>query len=382
MRTTATESAGGTFVLNGEKVFISGADQCDFMLLIARDRERGAAGGRRAGFSLFMVDLTRPGVGREPLDIRWFAPEGQCTVSLQDVELPAEALVGERGKGFDQLLDSLNTERLIWAAGMLGIGEYALQRTVAYVKERAPFGAPIGSYQAVQHPLALAKMHLEAARHMTYAAAIDYEEGRAAGDGATMANFLAKRAALEAVGGDPVTRRACLRRRDRHRHVVAARSGDADRAPEQREHPQSRRPARARASQELLSLSSRRAVGPLDVGANRIARRRQPALALSVGDHFAEALAPASIAGQVPRQRRHARQRQPGVRPVAIDRSEVAECIAESLGCGRSGGDQLERAKVGWLREPRPRGLLCQVYVNEHQPSSGSGNPRHWRNCQ
>jgi acyl-CoA dehydrogenase len=199
MRTTATESVGGGFVLNGEKVFISGADQCDFMLLIARDGERGAAVGRRAGFSLFMVDLTRAGVGRQPLDIRWFAPEGQCTVSLQDVALPADALIGERGKGFDQLLDSLNTERLIWAAGMLGIGEYALQRTVAYVKERSPFGAPIGSYQAVQHPLALAKMHLEAARHMTYAAAIDYEEGRPAGDGSTMANFLAKRAALEAV---------------------------------------------------------------------------------------------------------------------------------------------------------------------------------------
>jgi acyl-CoA dehydrogenase len=201
MRTSARLTDAGTFLLNGEKVFISGADQCDYMLLVARDAgaDRGENGSRRDGFSLFMVDLARQGVDRQPLDIRWFAPEGQCTVSMQDVELPAEALVGERGRGFDQLLDSLNTERLIWAAGMLGIGEYALARTVAYVKERSPFGAPIGSYQAVQHPLALAKMHLEAARHVTYAAAIDYEEGRPAGDAATMANFLAKRAALEAV---------------------------------------------------------------------------------------------------------------------------------------------------------------------------------------
>lgn len=199
MRTTAHRTDAGTYVLNGEKVFISGADHCDYMLLVARDPDAAQDRSRRSGFSLFMVDLQRAGVERQPLDIRWFAPEGQCAVYMSDVELPPDALVGERGQGFAHLLDSLNTERLVWAAGMLGIGEYALARTVAYVSERAPFGVPIGTYQAVQHPLALAKMHLEAARHVTYAAAIDYEEGRPSGDGATMANFLAKRAALEAV---------------------------------------------------------------------------------------------------------------------------------------------------------------------------------------
>lgn len=199
MRTTANRTDAGTYVLNGEKVFISGADQADWMLLVARDADRPKDAPRRAGFTLFMVDLDRAGVERRQLDIRWYAPEGQYSVYLSDVELPANAVVGERGNGFDHLLPALNSERLIWAGGMLGIGEYAVSRAVAYVKERAPFGAPIGSYQAVQHPLALAKIHLEAARVLTYASAVDYEEGREAGTSATMAKFAASRAALEAV---------------------------------------------------------------------------------------------------------------------------------------------------------------------------------------
>jgi alkylation response protein AidB-like acyl-CoA dehydrogenase len=199
MRTTAKRADAGTYVLNGEKVFISGADQADWMLLVARDADRPKDGPRRAGFTLFMVDLNRTGVERRQLDIRWYAPEGQYSIYLSDVELPPDAVVGEPGHGFDHLLSSLNTERLIWAGGMLGIGEYALSRTVAYVKERAPFGTPIGSYQAVQHPLALSKIHIEAARQLTYSSAVDYEEGRDAGTSATMAKFLASRAALEAV---------------------------------------------------------------------------------------------------------------------------------------------------------------------------------------
>jgi alkylation response protein AidB-like acyl-CoA dehydrogenase len=199
MRTTARRTDAGTYVINGEKVFISGADQSDWVLLVARDQDRPKNGAGRAGLTLFMVDLDRVGVERRQLDIRWYAPEGQYSIYLSDVEVDADSVVGEPGRGFDHLLDSLNTERLIWAAGMLGIGEYAITRAVAYVTERAPFGAPIGSYQAVQHPLALAKIHLEAARHMTYAAAVDYEEGRPVGNTATMAKYLASRAALEAV---------------------------------------------------------------------------------------------------------------------------------------------------------------------------------------
>ena len=199
MRSTARRTDSGTYVLNGEKVFISGADEADHMVFIARDADRAKDGPKRAGFSLFLVDMSLPGVECRPLDIRWYGPEGQYTVFLSDVEVGEEALVGRQGEGFNHLLDSLNTERLVWAAGMLGIGEYALARAVAYVKERAPFGAPIGSYQAVQHPLALAKINLEAARAITYQAAVDYEDGRPAGERATMAKFLASRAALEAV---------------------------------------------------------------------------------------------------------------------------------------------------------------------------------------
>jgi acyl-CoA dehydrogenase len=199
MRSRAKRTEHGSYVLNGEKVFISGADQADYMVFIARDAERPEGAPKRSGFSLFMVDLSLPGIDRRQLDIRWFGPEGQYSVYLSDVEVPAGALIGEPGQGFDYLLDSLNTERLIWAAGMVGLGDYAVKRAVEYARERAPFGAPIGSYQAVQHPLALATIHLEAARQMTYKSAIDYEEDRPAGTSATMAKFLASRAALEAV---------------------------------------------------------------------------------------------------------------------------------------------------------------------------------------
>ena len=199
MRTRARRTDSGSYVINGQKAFISGADDADHMLLIARTAARGERVGRDHGFSLFVVDLSLPGIELQRMDIEWHAPERQFEIFLNDLELSPEALIGEEGRGFSYLFDSLNGERVMIAAWALGLGEYALSKGVEYAKQRAPFGTPIGSYQAVQHPLALAKAHLEAARLMIYAAAAEYDEGLKAGPYANMAKLLASRAALEAL---------------------------------------------------------------------------------------------------------------------------------------------------------------------------------------
>jgi alkylation response protein AidB-like acyl-CoA dehydrogenase len=199
MRTSARPTGDGGFVINGQKAFISAADEADHMLLIARTASPGEPVGRDRGFSLFIIDRASPGVELVRMDIDWYAPERQFEIFLSDVEVPASALIGEAGRGFEYLFDSLNGERILIAAWAAGLGRYALGKAVAYAKQRAPFGTPIGGYQAVQHPLALAHAHLEAARLLIYAAASEYDEGLEAGPHANMAKLLASTAAGEAL---------------------------------------------------------------------------------------------------------------------------------------------------------------------------------------
>lgn len=198
LRTTARPVEGG-YRIKGQKVFISGADQADHILLLTRTAPPGEQVTRTSGFGLFLVDLSLPGVALNRLDIEWYAPENQYEVFFDDVDVPADALIGEEGLGFDYLLSSLNQERIVISAWALGLGNYALEKAVTYAKERAPFGKPIGANQAVQHPLALAKAEMEAARTVMYAAAAAYDEGRDAGAEANMAKLLATKAALAAV---------------------------------------------------------------------------------------------------------------------------------------------------------------------------------------
>lgn len=199
MRTRARRTDSGSYLINGQKAFISGADEADHMLLIARSAERGEKVGRESGFSLFVVDLSLPGIELQQMDIEWHAPERQYEIFLNDLEVPPGALVGEEGRGFSYLFDSLNGERIMISSWAIGLGEFALAKGVEYAKQRAPFGTPIGSYQAVQHPLALAKAHLDAARLMLYAAAEEYDAGMKAGPRANIAKLLASRAAQEAL---------------------------------------------------------------------------------------------------------------------------------------------------------------------------------------
>lgn len=198
MSTLATRDADG-YRLNGQKVFISGADEADWILVVARTTKASEVEHRSQGMSLFVVDAKDPNIKLQALNIQSEAPEKQFLVFFDDVRVPADNLVGEEGRGLAGMFDSLNSERLLVAAMSVGTGDYALKKAVDYANTRAPFGRPIGSYQALQHRMALAKAELEAARLMMYAAAAAFDRGETAGAQANMAKLLASRAGTQAV---------------------------------------------------------------------------------------------------------------------------------------------------------------------------------------
>jgi acyl-CoA dehydrogenase len=195
--TTKARRTDSGWVLKGQKVFITGADVCEHMLVVAR--VEGAEDSADRGLSLFLLDTDMPGITMHPLNIGVGFPELHFSVFFDDVELPADAMVGQQGRGIRQLFDALNPERLLVAAKAVGIGDYALAKAVDYAKVRAPFDKPIGSYQSVQHPLARARAHLDAARLMMYQAAEVFDNGGKAGPAANTAKLLATEACVEAV---------------------------------------------------------------------------------------------------------------------------------------------------------------------------------------
>ncbi len=186
---------GDHYVLNGEKLYISAADNADYIMVVARTTRRRDTEDRRVGLSVLMVDRHTAGVGLTPMKIDLHSPERQFFLHLDDVHVPVENLVGVQDDGMRTLFDALNPERLLVSAWAIGLGQHALQRGVDYVRERSPFGTPIGSYQAVQHPLARANAHLAAARVMLYAACEAFDNGEDPGANANMAKLLASEAA-------------------------------------------------------------------------------------------------------------------------------------------------------------------------------------------
>lgn len=186
------------WVLNGRKVFISGADEADDMLVVCRTRALAEVGDRRQGLSLFVVDMKSPGIELQKLNIAIEWPEKQFIVFFNDVHMPSDALIGHQDEGSRYLFDGLNSERILAAALSVGLGNYVLNRGVEYAKLRAPFNTPIGAYQGIQHPMARARAHLDAARLMTYEAASRFDAGISAGRQANMAKLLAADAAVAA----------------------------------------------------------------------------------------------------------------------------------------------------------------------------------------
>lgn len=196
--TTAVPDGTGTYLLNGQKIFISGVDAADRMMVVARSTRLSDAPERKHGFSLLVIDVNTPGVTFTPLEMGLVMPDRQFTVHFDNVHVPAENIIGAPDDGFRYLFDALNPERMLAAAWALGLGDYALNKAVRYARDRSPFGKPIGSYQAIQHPLAQARARLDAARLMVYTATRQFDEGRDAAYAANAAKLLASQAAVEA----------------------------------------------------------------------------------------------------------------------------------------------------------------------------------------
>jgi len=195
---TEARREGDEYVINGSKSYISAADEARYIILVTRTTpyEDVRDIDRSKGMSLIVVPMDSPGIDLNPLDLAITEEISQYSVYFDDVRIPVENRVGEEGEGFRYLLDALNPERITSAATSIGIGRFALERAVEYANEREVFGAPIGSHQAVQHPLARSQIELDLAE-LSMEEAIDrYESGDDdAGRYANIAKFAGSEAA-------------------------------------------------------------------------------------------------------------------------------------------------------------------------------------------
>lgn len=198
IRTQVSQAGDGMLSLSGHKCYISGADSADEMVVVVRTASRNAVADRRDGMALLLVDPRADGVTMQPMAIDMPAPERQFDVWFDDARVSGERVVGELGRGFGCLFSVLNPERLLTAATQVGIGRRVLDLGVRRARERAPFGVPVGSYQAIQHPLAHARAQLDAAGLMTTHGCAAYDAGRAAGTEANVAKLLAAEASQAA----------------------------------------------------------------------------------------------------------------------------------------------------------------------------------------
>lgn len=197
--TTTARRDGDDWVLSGRKVFISGVDIADATLIVGRTED--ARTGKLKP-CLFIVPRDAEGFQRVPIPMELHAPEKQFELVLDDVRLPAGALVGDEDAGLLQLFAGLNPERIMTAAFALGLGRQAVARAVDYARTRQVWkGGAIGVHQAIAHPLAQAHIELELARLMTQKAAALYDAGddAGAGEAANMAKYAAAEAAAKAV---------------------------------------------------------------------------------------------------------------------------------------------------------------------------------------
>lgn len=194
---TMARREGSDWVLSGRKCFISGVDEADYILVVARLAD---STGRLAP-ALFLVPVDTPGLSSSKLDMEIVSPENQWLLYLDDVRLPADALIGDVGTGLPALFSGLNPERITVAAMGMGTGRYALARAASYVGSRSVWGRPIGSHQGVAHPLAHAHIQIELAKLAVYRAAALYDAGRdvEAGVAANMAKYASSEAASLAV---------------------------------------------------------------------------------------------------------------------------------------------------------------------------------------
>jgi acyl-CoA dehydrogenase len=198
IKTTAVKK-GDRYVINGQKVWISRVQHSDLMILLARTTPLDQVTKKSEGMSIFIVDLheaVKSGMTIRP--ILNMVNHETNELFFDNLEIPAENLIGEEGKGFKYILDGLNAERALIAAECIGDGYWFIDRVSAYVKDRIVFGRPIGQNQGVQFPIAKAYINVEAASLMRYEACRLFDERLPCGAQANMAKLLAADASWEA----------------------------------------------------------------------------------------------------------------------------------------------------------------------------------------
>ncbi|GAA2360391.1 acyl-CoA dehydrogenase [Saccharopolyspora halophila] len=196
--TTTARRDGADWLLSGQKVFISGVDQADAVLVVART-EDARTGKLKPALYIVPTDAANFTAQRMEMDV--VEPDHQYTLFFDEVRLPAEALVGEEDAALDQLFAGLNPERILGAAMAVGMGRYALDRAVEYAGSRQVWKSPIGAHQGIAHPLAQLKIELEMAKLMMQKAAVLYDSGDDgnAAEAANMAKYAAAEASIGAL---------------------------------------------------------------------------------------------------------------------------------------------------------------------------------------
>jgi len=196
--TTTARRDGSDWILNGRKIYISGVDQAQAVLVVGRT-ENAKTGKLRP--ALFVVPTDTPGFEYTPIEMELVSPERQFSLFIDEVRLPGDALVGSEDAAIAQLFAGLNPERIMGAAGAVGMGRFALNKAVDYVKTRKVWDTPIGAHQGLSHPLAQNKIEIELAKLMMQKAATLYDCGddQGAAEAANMAKYAAGEASVRAV---------------------------------------------------------------------------------------------------------------------------------------------------------------------------------------
>jgi alkylation response protein AidB-like acyl-CoA dehydrogenase len=198
LRTTARRD-GDRYIVNGQKIWTSRAEHSDLMLLLARTTPRDQVDKKTAGLSTFIVDMRGAEArGLTIRPIRTMMNHNSCEVFFDNLEVPAENLVGEEGQGFRYVLDGMNAERLLIAAECIGDAKWFIDRAVAYAGERVLFGRPIGQNQGVQFPIARAYAQMRAAEAIVQRGLEKFDRGERPGEEANMGKMLAAEASWAA----------------------------------------------------------------------------------------------------------------------------------------------------------------------------------------
>jgi acyl-CoA dehydrogenase len=193
---TVAVKKGDRYVVNGQKVWTSRLQHSDLMILLARTTPLDKVAKKSEGLSVFLVDTKSKGIDVKP--IRNMVNHETNQVFIDNLEIPAENLIGEEGKGFRYILDGLNAERILIAAECIGDGYWFTEKATRYAADRVVFDRPIGQNQGVQFPIAESYMEIEAANLMRYKAASLYDQKKPCGAEANMAKHLAAKASWEA----------------------------------------------------------------------------------------------------------------------------------------------------------------------------------------